>query len=359
MTKTRTISLIAVLFVLLAVFTGCRAKTQTGAAKKLTDFQLGIGFGPSHELGLVAVEEGFFEEEGLNVTLSPFRNYAELFSGIESGKLDAGFAGATNAILEQIAGHDITIFGGVMSNGHALVLKTKYIPDDFKTGDITVLKGRNIALPMTSIMDYELKLLLRKNGIEIGEGPDKVNFVYFSSSMEAYSAFAGNQIDGTTVIPPFMSIAKNDGHTVVYACRTIAEFENQPCCRQVTLTSSITSKPEVYIAFERALIKAYKFSQENHAKTVEYVAKYADIDKKDLEYEIYTGYNICNPDPDKKATTILKNGLVEFGYTEGKDYDIDKFYNLDIYREALTQLLAEYPNDPVYKSLGAYFASAN
>jgi NitT/TauT family transport system substrate-binding protein len=246
-----------------------------------------------------------------------------------------------------------------MSNGHGYVLKSKYIPVGFKVGDITVLKGRNIASVKNNATDYELQVLLRQKGIETGEGLDKVNIIYFDSQKDAYNALASEQIDGVSVYSPYASIAKNAGHTVVYYCNEVNTFENEPCCRQVALTSALAAKPDTYIAFERAIIKAYKFSQENHAKTVEDVAKHITIDKKDIEYEVYGGHALSHPDPDKKATATLKKGVVEFGYTNSADYDIDKLYNLDIYRKALTQILAKNPNDSVYKSLETHFNSAN
>jgi NitT/TauT family transport system substrate-binding protein len=359
--KIKIISIAVLVCALLAVFNGC-TKTKIGAVKnpkKLTNFRLGHLNTTSHLLGFVAAEEDFFQEEGLNVTLTQLGSTREIIAGLESDKLDAAFTGSVGIITQQAAGHDVTIFGGAMSNGHGFVLKTKFIPADFKRGDISVLKGRNLATAKNSVHEYELLFLLNKEGIEIGEGADKVNIVYFASLTEAFSAFASDQIDGVNVGPPYTSIAKNAGHTVVYYCNEISSFQNEPCCRQFALTSAIAARPELYIAFERPLSMAYKFSQENHAKTVEDVSKYIPVDKKDIEYEIYSGYAFSHPDPDKKATLALKRGLVDFGYTDGVDYDIEKYYNTDVYKKDLAQVLAENPNDFIYKSLEEHFNSAN
>jgi NitT/TauT family transport system substrate-binding protein len=362
MTRIKKISLAVLIFALLAVFTGCRAKKQAETAKnvqELTNFQLGLMVGTSHLFGFVGVEEGFFQEEGLNVNLTFFASSGEMVAGLESGKLDAAFIGSVPSVTNQAAGHNITIFGGAMTNGHGYVLKTKYIPEGFKEGDITVLKGHNIASVRNSMQDFELLVLLIGDNIEIGEGPDKVNVIYFESQKDAFNSLAGDQIDGVCVGTPYASIAKNSGHTVVYYCNEKSVFENQPCCRQVALTDALKAKPELYTAFERALIKAYKFTQENRVKTIDDVAKYIPIDKKDIDYEIYGGHAFSHPDPDKKATTTLKKGIVEFGYTNSADYDIDKLYNIDIYRKALAQVIAKNPDDPFYKSMEARFNSAN
>jgi NitT/TauT family transport system substrate-binding protein len=335
------------------------APADAKAALEQTAFALGHLNSTAHLLGFVAQEEGFFEEEGLTATLTQFASAGELIAGLESDKLDAAFIGSVPVITNQANAHDVTIFGGAMTNGHGYVLKSALIPAGFKEGDITALKGHNIASVKNSVQEYELLYLLKKNDIEVGEGADEVNVVYFENQKDAYNALAGDQIDGVSVYSPYASVAKSAGHTVVYYCNEIEDFKDQPCCRQVALTSALAAKPNTYTAFERALIKAYKFSQENKPKTIDDVAKYITIEKPQIEYEVYGGHALSVPDPDKKATVALKEGVVEFGYTQGKDYDIEKLYNTAIYDTALKQLIAENPGDAVYKGLQTHFHEAD
>lgn len=335
------------------------SKTDAKGTLEQTTFALGHLNSTSHLLAFVAAEEGFFKEEGLAVTLSQFSNAGELVSGLESGKLDAAFIGSVPLITNQANGHAVSVFGGAMTNGHGYVIKKEFVTPDFKEGDITILKGRNVASVQNSVQDLELQVLLKNASIEIGEGADKVNIVYFASQKDAFNAFSGDEIDAVSVYSPYASIAKNAGSVVVYYCNELEAIKNQPCCRQVALTTALEEKPNTYTAFERALLKAYKFSQENKQKTVEDVAKYITIDKSDIEYEVYGGHALSNPDPDKKATAALKKSTVEFGYTQGKDYDLDKQYNTTIYKNALDQLIAENPNDTIYKQQLEYFSKAN
>ncbi|MDR3288813.1 MAG: ABC transporter substrate-binding protein [Peptococcaceae bacterium] len=361
------ISLAALLAVALMALTACGSTPTTPpepvtpekGALEQTTFQLGHLNSTAHLLAFVAAEEGFFKDEGLTATLTLFASAGELVAGLESDKLDAAFIGSVPVVTQQAAGHDITIFGGAMTNGHGYVIKNQYVPAGFKEGDITVLKGRNVASVKNSVQDYELLVLLKNAGIEIGEGADKVNVVYFDSQKDAYNALASDQIDAVSVYSPYASIAQAAGHTVVYYCNEEEVFADQPCCRQVALTSALAAKPNTYIAFERALIKAYKFSQDNHAKTIADVGKYITIEPSQIEYEVYGGHARSVPDPDKKGTVALKDGVVAFGYTQGQDYDIEKLYNIDVYKTALDQILAENPNDSVYKALKTHFESAN
>lgn len=327
------------------------SSAQTVQLEK-TDFNLGYLNSTAHLLAFVAAEEGYFKEEGLNVTLTQFSSASELSSGIEAGKLDVAFIGSVPALTFQSKGHDLTIFGGAMSNGHGYVIKSKYT--DGKDGlGVEVLKGRNVASVKNSVQDAELQLLLKNAKIEIGEGSDKVNIVYFDSQKEAYAALQNETIDAASVYSPYASLAKGQGYNVVYYCSEEEALKNQPCCRQVAATASLSQYPNTYNAFERALIKAYKFSQENHDGTIKDVKKYIDIDEDYIKTEVYGGYSVSSPDPDKQGTVALKNTIVELGYTN--DYDIEKLYNTEVYKKALDSLIAENPDDSVYKSLKEHF----
>ena len=328
--------------------TGCsNSENQKG-----TDFNVGYLNSTAHLLAFVAKEEGYFQEEGLNVTLTQFSSASELSSGLESEKLDVAFIGSVPTLTFQSQGHDLTIFGGAMTNGHGYVIKPEFT-EGKSDWDISILKGRNVASVKNSVQDAELQILLKNANIEIGEGDDKVNIVYFDSQKDAYAALQNSTIDAASVYSPYASLAEGQGYEIVYRCSEEDALKNQPCCRQVAATEALENNPELYNSFERAIIKAYKFTQENQDGTVKDVKKYIDIDEEYIKTEVYGGYGYSIPDPDKKGTVELKNTIVELGYTT--DYDIEKLYNTDIYKQALDSILKENPDDSVYKELKEHF----
>ncbi|MDR1590379.1 MAG: ABC transporter substrate-binding protein [Oscillospiraceae bacterium] len=335
-------------------------KPKSKPALEQATFQLGHLNSTAHLLAFVAAEEGFFKEEGLDATLTLFASAGELAAGLTSGKLDAAFIGSVPIIAFQSQGQPLSIFGGAMTNGHGYVVKPKFVEGLTKDRiDITVLKGLRVATTKPSVQDLELQILLTKAGLTyggLGEGKD-VTVVYFDSQKDAYNAMAGAEIDAVSVYSPYASRAVKEGYKVIYYCSEVHEFENQPCCRQVAATKALTAKPNTYVAFERALIKAYKFSQENREKTISDVAEYIQIDRNLIETEVYGGYAKSVPDPDRRATRALKHSVVEFGYTA--DYNIEPLYETAIYKTALDSLLAEFPGDPVYTALRTRFEAAN
>ena len=325
------------------------AKVEIGSPEK-TDINIGYLNSTAHLLAFVAAEEGYFKEEGLNVTLTQFSSASELINGIESDKLDVAFIGSVPTLTFQSQGHEVSIFGGAMTNGHGYVIKSEFADKD--EAGVEVLKGRNVASVKNSVQDAELQILLKNANIEIGEGADKVNIVYFDSQKDAYAALLNSTIDAASVYSPYASLAKSQGYKVVYYCAHEKALENQPCCRQVAKTSALSSTPNTFIAIERAFIKAYHFTQSDHEKTIKDVKKYIDIDEDFIDTEVYGGYSVSSPDPDKKGTLTLKDTIVDLGYTE--DYDIESHYNTDIYKKALDSILAE-GSDDIYKSLEDHF----
>ena len=104
--KITAVALAAALTLSVTAFTGCNdqkdntstnassnSSSSTGALEK-TSFNLGHLNSTAHLLGFVAKEEGYFEEEGLDVTLTLFSSAAELSTGLESDKLDVAFFGS-------------------------------------------------------------------------------------------------------------------------------------------------------------------------------------------------------------------------------------------------------------------------
>ena len=325
------------------------AKVEIGSPEK-TDINIGYLNSTAHLLAFVAAEEGYFKEEGLKVTLTQFSSASELINGIESDKLDVAFIGSVPTLTFQSQGHEVSIFGGAMTNGHGYVIKSEFADKD--EAGVEVLKGRNVASVKNSVQDAELQILLKNANIEIGEGADKVNIVYFDSQKDAYAALLNSTIYAASVYSPYASLAKSQGYKVVYYCAHEKALENQPCCRQVAKTSALSSTPNTFIAIERAFIKAYHFTQSDHEKTIKDVKKYIDIDEDFIDTEVYGGYSVSSPDPDKKGTLTLKDTIVDLGYTE--DYDIESHYNTDIYKKALDSILAE-GSDDIYKSLEDHF----
>ena len=71
----------------------------------------------------MAKEEGFWTEEGLNVELYQFTKGTEAYNALFGNKLDTVGAGTSDPATYIAQGADITIIGGLMSEGQSVVAK--------------------------------------------------------------------------------------------------------------------------------------------------------------------------------------------------------------------------------------------
>ncbi|MDR2484888.1 MAG: ABC transporter substrate-binding protein [Treponema sp.] len=334
------------------ILVSCAGENR-GGNKGLEPFNLGHLNSTAHLLGFVAKEEGFFAEEGLAVTLTQAASSGELLKGLEDRKLDAVFLGSVPAITFQSQGRDISMFGGAMTNGHGFVIRPEFT-ENRSSWDITILRGRKVASVENSMQDVELLFMLNRAGLDKDRDLERV---YYPSQEAAYNALITGEVDAAPVYSPYSSMAQGMEFDVVFYCADEADFAEQPCCRQVALTDTLNRKAETFEAFERALIKAYWFSLTNRDRTLADVAKYINIKREYIDYEVYGGLSVSSPDPDKKATIRVKDRIVSLGYA--KDYDINRLYNTGIYKNALDSLAKADQDNPVYRRLQSYFAAYN
>lgn len=354
LTRRSFVSAIAFSASAIAAGSALQAPSVAHADGEKTHFGIGHLNSTAHVLAFVAKEEGYFDEEGIDAELTQFSSGSELVAGLESEKLQVALIGSVPTLVNQSTGHEISIFGGAMTNGHGIVIDPQYT-EGLDSWDVTILKGRTVAVPRTTVQELETLLVLDHYGLTYAEDDSAdVKIVYFASQSDAYNALASAEIDAVTTYSPYMSRAVEDGYSVVYNCSDEDIFENQPCCRQVALSAALEENPDAFVAFERAMIRAYRFYRTEQEGTVGDVHKYIPIDEELIDYELYSGnYADSNPDPDKQACIKLKESAVDFGYLE--DYDIEPFFNTDIYEQALASLIEENPDEELYQELKKHF----
>lgn len=348
-------------------FTGCGPSGTTaeattaeasdnGSTEELVDFNIGHLPATGHILYFIAYEEGFFAEEGLNVTLTQYSNNTEELAALESGKLDVAPINATNLIKFIGEGHDITSFGGVMSDGHALVIDPDLVEglsEEEYHNNLEILKGKTIVLQANSTYDIEFRTALLEAGFDLEKD---ITILTADSGTDAFNSLKNKEIDGAAVYAPFRQIALNDGYIPLMYCDEIDYFDHPICCREVTLTENINADPDKYVAFTRAMIRASQFLLEDKDKSIDDALKYLDIDR-DILYEDTYNHSINNPDPDESKTVTFYNAMLTLGYID-KEINVTESVNNEIYETALNDLISKDPDNAYLKELQEYHENA-
>ncbi|MCX7771621.1 MAG: ABC transporter substrate-binding protein [Clostridia bacterium] len=356
------IAAILSLVMLTVVFTACgNSKTavgsgspsasqsaQTNTPKELKKFNVGYLPSTGHILYFIAQEKGYFKEEGLDTELFQFNNSGEGINAILAGKLDAGSFGTAPPLTFITKGNDLTIFGGQMAEGHAIITK----PENAETfKDIKNFKGKTIATVRLATGDIVFRGGFTEAGIDWKKD---MTINELESPAAVLEAVKKGSVDAGIVWTPFRKMAEDQGLVVVQYSGDVHGMSNHPCCRQVALTEKLKANPSDYEHFLAALIKAYKFYKTNQAESIDILSKYVKVDKAILEKETYGGHIASNPDPNREGVEKFWEFMNKIGYIKS-DINIGDHINTTLYKNALDSVLQQYPDDEIFKQLKADF----
>ncbi|MBI2952798.1 MAG: ABC transporter substrate-binding protein [Chloroflexi bacterium] len=168
---------------------------------------------PSDAGVYIAIEKGYFREEGLNLELVPFDSAALMIAPLSTNQLDVG-GGLISAGLFNAFGRDIPVKivadKGSVPKGFgymAQVLRKDLIDSGvFKTD--ADIKGRTIANNGTgNLADIQIEMFLNKAGLM----RDDVKIVIIPAMPDMLTALANKAIDAASFIEPNITLGVERG----------------------------------------------------------------------------------------------------------------------------------------------------
>ncbi len=302
------------------------------------------GYLPSNgdALIFIAKEEGFWDQEGLNVELYQFTKGTEGYNALFGNKLDTVGAGTSDPATYIAQGADITIIGGLMSEGQFLVTA----PEDAKDlADLNNWQGKKIATITMSNGDLIYKAALKKAGIDWKK---EVIFLELGSPNAVLEAVKTGKADGGIIWIPYEILAQNQGLSI--ASYSYQYYDNHPCCRIALKTETLNEDRDTYVKFEKGLIKAYKFFSENQNESVDDIQKYVNVDKEAIRQSTWSNYFFASPDPNTNGVKEYYQMMKDSGYID-TDVKIENHIDSTVYKQALEELIKENPDDQFYQKL--------
>ena len=202
----------------------------------------------------VALENGYFEEYGLDVELILANGADKVTAAVLSGDADIGFSGSEATIYVYNGGEEdyLKTFAQLtQKDGSFLVSREKI--DNFTLDDLkgkTIIAGRAYGMP-----EMTLKYALKQNGIN----PDTEVTLDTSVAFAAMSgAFIGGQGDFVSLFEPTALDIENNGYGYVVA--SIGELGGVvPYTSYSARESYIEENKEVIDDFTKAIQKGIDF----------------------------------------------------------------------------------------------------
>ena len=258
------------------------AAEKDGGEEKLTKVTLNevahsIFYAPQY----VAIEEGYFSEEGLDLTLVTGFGADKTMTAVISGEADIGFMGAEASVYayQEGATDPVVNFAQLTQRAGNFLVAREEMPD-FKWEDLKgekVLGGRKGGMP-EMVFEY----ILKKNGMDPQKDLTIDQSIDFGSTA---AAFTGDDSAAYTVeFEPSATILEKEGAGYVVA--SLGEASGYvPYTSYSAKASYMKENPEIIQKFTDALQKGMDYVQSH---TPEEIAEVIAPQFKETDLETIT-----------------------------------------------------------------------
>ena len=233
---------------LLPLLCGCGAGTAEAelTTVRLNEVTHSVFYAPQY----VALELGFFQEEGLAIELTNGGGADKVMTAVVSGQSDIGLAGPESCIYIYNQGKDDhpVVFGQLTACDGAFLMGREDVPFSWEElRGKTIIGGRKGGVP-----EMTLEYVLRQHGLE----PQKDVIVDTSVQFNMMAgAFTGGQGDYVTLFEPAATQVVTSGEGYIL-CSIGAESGAIPYTAYFASQSYTAEHDDVIAAFCRAIAKA-------------------------------------------------------------------------------------------------------
>ncbi|PLR79436.1 hypothetical protein CU633_00220 [Bacillus sp. V3-13] len=262
----------------------------------------------------VAIEKGFFEEEGLDVELKTTWGGDKTMTALLSDNADVALVGSETSIYVEAQGSSDPVINFAQltqTDGTFLVSRTKI--DHFSWDQ---LKGTTFLGQRTGGMPQMVgEFVLKKHGIDPHQDLNLIQNIDFANIASAFASGTGEFVQ---LFEPTASIFEKEGKGYI-----VASFGTEsgyvPYTTFMAKQSYMNENKETVEKFTRAIYKAQQFVQKESAKTVaELILPYfedTDIEIVETVIDHYKSQGSFATDPilDEEEWNNLQDIMEEAG----------------------------------------------
>lgn len=251
-------SLVLVLVLVFALTLSACTKTENQKVK-LMEVTHSLFYTPQY----VAITQGFFEEEGLDIELINGGGADKVMAALLSGEIDVGFMGPEASVYvynQERDNYAINFAQLTQRDGSFLVAREK--DDNFtfdKVKGKTIIGGRKGGMP-----EMTLEYVLKSKGLTLGEDVVVRTDIQFDAMA---GAFLSGEGDYVTLFEPVAASLEKEGKAYVVA--SIGEEGGYiPFTAYSATKEKLEKDPEMIQKFTNAIHKGMVWVQENDSKKI-------------------------------------------------------------------------------------------
>ncbi len=311
------ISIVTIFIILgfIALFFVLTPKKDTGLTTiKLAEVTHSVFYTPMY----VAIENGYFEDEGIDIELILTPGADKVAAAVLSGDANVGFAGAESAIYVYEGGEEdyLQIFAGLTKRDGQFIVSREKI-ENFTIENLIgkeVIAGRSTGMPALNFIN------------SVGNAGIDTSLIDINTSIDFAAmtgAFIGGEGDFINVFEPNATLLEKEGYGYIVA--SVGNLSGEvPYTTFYAKNSYVEENEELLIKFNNALKKGLDFTYVNDSKVVaeSIINQFPDNNINDLTLMIerYKQSDSWLKDPivDEELFTNLEDFLIKFDLLENK-----------------------------------------
>lgn len=292
----------------------CGGSDDNGAADSDGLTTISVGVIPAADVAplYVGVEQGFFEEEGLEVEPEMLPGGAAAVPAVLNGSLQFAEANVVSMILGVSQELPLKIVAPAASGGDSPDEDYGVIAvsGDSDIESIKDLAGKTIASnTLENIVSLSAQVTVEAAGV----AQEDIELVEIPFP-DMPGALANGRVDAIATVEPFVKQVKDEGARILSPLFYPVE-PRVAVSGWFTSTQYTEENPEVTAAFQAALEKSQAYSQENPDEVREVIPSFTGVDQETADESILPVFeSTLNLD----SLDLLQDHMVDFGLMESK-----------------------------------------
>ncbi|WP_413542708.1 ABC transporter substrate-binding protein [Citricoccus nitrophenolicus] len=224
----------------------------------------------------LGVEEGIFEEHGLDVTLTLAQGGAAIVPAVQSGQMEFGFSNVTSLVIGRDAGLPLKIVAtGPQTTGEADDdFAHIMVPEGSDATSLADLEGKRIAVnTLNNINDSVISEGMKQEGGD----PKSIEYVEMPFPDMVAQLEAGN-VDAIGAVEPFVTLAEAGGAERVYG-QYAEPVPDLSIAAYFTTDEMIEEDPELVEAFTAAMKESQQYATDHPEEAKAVLPSYTSLEQ--------------------------------------------------------------------------------